>query len=81
MSLDERWTGRRPAGPGVLGVPPGPTGEPAAMSDRPDVVVDLSCAAFDDHLAQLGRWAKEGWDWEDIADRVCDLFDVPTHLR
>ncbi|MEV6523305.1 hypothetical protein AB0M43_15245 [Longispora sp. NPDC051575] len=43
--------------------------------------VDLSSSTYDDQLAQLGQWAKEGWHWEDIESRVYDLFDIPQQHR
>ncbi len=83
MSLDEWWSADR--GPripgGVLGSAATPGGAPGPSPDLGGAAVDLASPAYDDHLAQLGRWAKEGWDWDEIADEVCDLFDVPAHLR
>ncbi|GIG58857.1 hypothetical protein Lfu02_32290 [Longispora fulva] len=70
MSFGERDQPTTPFG-GV----PGPRTEP------PEVGMDLSSTAFDDHFAQLGQWAKEGWHWDDIESRVYDLFDIPDQHR
>ncbi|WP_412540914.1 hypothetical protein R8Z50_34885 [Longispora sp. K20-0274] len=68
-------------GPAGMGVPAsGPAGM-SAPGQAPEPGVDLSAASFDDPLAQLGRWAKEGRPWDDIEARVYDLFEIPDRHR